>query len=195
MTPKESKACVGQFAALFAGKVNSAQGDLLAEKLKPYSFEVAIKAIKAHVFSQAVREGHGFPSLPALFDSLATLDREGREAAKVSEEETRRAKCNETWADVYRRQSLSPTMKVAGDVEVALRYYRGLWFGKAMKRECYKVKLLHDCVMTLWNIPGMDEASSRSFAATVFEESVDYFRRVLEQVRAELPGREKAGAA
>ena len=188
MTRAEVKSCVHLLGQLFPGQLTEEQARLAVEKIQELDHADVERAIKAH------REAYEFITWPQLFEACRAAEREraerGRAAAKAAEPGVDNSKREGSWADVYRRQN--PQLAGASDYEVVLRVHRGWWF-RCGGSAGYRKMIVYSCTSKLVSF-GMDPADAEKWAETVFEDSPEFFRQCLDEIRAVAEPREAVPA-
>lgn len=165
MTEDEAKKCVKLLVGLFPAQMTPEQFRNAVVEFRAFEIANAQEAIKVH------RASHEFITWPQLFEGCRAVSAAKGEGAARNEG---------SWCDIYRRQV--PQLQGLPDVEVVLRIHRGWWF-KCSKSDGYRRHFEHSCTSQLI-VAGMKPEDAPQWAATVFEESVEYFRQVLDELRA-----------
>jgi hypothetical protein len=178
MNADDAKKCVAYLVGLFPNQLTKDLLRFAAAEFAAFEVVDVRKAAREH------RGRFEFVKWPELLEGcrLAAELRTGgqsRAAAKAEDFHPDNARREGSWCDVRRRQT--PYLRGAGDVEVVLRVYRGWWF-KCARSDSYRSQIEASCRGQLI-ATGMSEADAATWAATVFEESPEYFRQVLGEVR------------
>lgn len=175
MTQAVAKSLVKLLSELFPNQLTPAQAREAAQRFKGHASADVERAIKDH------RAAHEFVNWPQLYEGCRAAAKRGM-AAKSQDREG-------TWCDVFRRQN--PQLEGRSDVEVILRVHRAWWHmalnGVFGGTDASRHHLKLSCVYALMLGPKFDQATADAYAATVFEESPEYFRQVLEDLRANEP--------
>lgn len=167
MTRDESKNLAMLLGKLFPGQLTPERYRFVAERFLELEAADVEKAIKEH---RAARE---FVTENELLEGCRAVAKRRIVAADNTRKEG-------TWADVYRRQR--EDLRDATDFEVVLRVHRGWWM-KCGKSDGYRRQFEHSCVVKLQTF-GMDLEAAQRWTAAVFDDSPDYFRQCLEELRA-----------
>ena len=163
MNPTEAKDVVAYLAKLFPGQMTDELMRHARDRLLAYDERPARKAIADH------RDAHEFINWPQLW--------EGCRAA--SQGDGPKSPREPSWFDVYRRQR--PQLKDAGDAEVVLRVHRD-WWVRCSKSDSYRRQFGASCA-SLLVAAGMTPEAAREWAGAIFDDSPDFFRRCLEELR------------
>lgn len=170
MNHDDTKKLVKLLAGLFPNQLTVEQGRFAAEKFREFECADVERAIKTHRESGATKEG--FIDWKNLFEGC-------RAASKSRSEGEENFRREGTWADVYRRQRQE--LADAGDYEVVLRVHRRWWW-RCGKRDSYRSQITASCVTRLI-VFGMSQADAEKWTEVVFDDSPDYFRQCLEEIR------------
>lgn len=163
MTVNDARKCALLLAKLFPAQLTKEQQQHAIEEFRAWELADVEKVIRHH------RSAFQAIDWPALFEACRT-------ANNKSEDKSLR---EGSWADVFRRQC--PHLKDASDPEVVLRVHRG-WWHKGRRTEADRRGLENSCVNLLIRF-GFDADGARRWAETVFEESPEFFRQCLEELR------------
>lgn len=177
MKPAEAAKAVAYLAKLFPGQMTDELVRHAHDRFVGYDERPARKAIAEH------RDAHEFISWPQLW--------EGCRAASQAENPDGKPSREQSWFDVYRRQR--PQLREAGDAEVALRVHRDWWI-RCGRSDSSRRQFEASCVNQLVNA-GMTGDAAREWTASIFNESVSYFRDCLEELRRSTAGAQRLLAA
>lgn len=170
MNPGEIKNAIKILGGLFPGQLTEEQVKLLRDQLAPFQFDAALLAIKNH------RTKHEFISFPQLMEGCRAAERDRSESVTGAARDG-------SIADVYRR--VMPWLKGTGDIETVIRVYRQFWH-KSSKSDSYRSKFNRECTCALISL-GLPEPDAARWTATIFDEDVNYFSQVLEDLRDSQP--------
>ncbi len=121
---------------------------------------------------------NGKPFAPKVNEILAVV--KGKERREESDDPCDR---EGSWADVRRRQN--PQWVNCTDAEVALRYWRSLWFRRKSQSpglDGFRVHVTNGCLMALM-AGGLKQAVAERCLPFVFEEDLGIARLMLADVR------------
>ena len=163
MTVKDAHNCVTLLAKLFPAQVTKEQQRHAVEEFRAFERPDVEKVIHNH------RSTFRSIDWPTLYEAC-------RVANTKSEDKSLR---EGSWADVFRRQC--PHLKDACDAEVVLRVHRGWWFRGS--RSTGDRRSIENSAVNLLIRFGFGADDARQWAEAVFDESPEFFRQCLEELR------------
>jgi hypothetical protein len=177
MTEHEAIDCAKLLAKLFPNQLTVETAQQARDEFKKYRIEIVETAIRAHKLLPDLH--NGFHNMGRLIEACKIAEQKDHEKTSPTNREG-------SWCDVRRRQN--DYLKDCGDAEVILRVHRGWWFKEGVsKSEGYRRQIESSAKNLLMMVCRLSQADADSWTATIFDENVNYFRQVLEDLRSSQP--------